>query len=90
MAHSSRSRQELPPAPIMRPPEHTQEKLPGVLTHLPPLHGSLPLLALLALLSLLALLLLLLLLLAHSSTSTQVRPSSSSSKPVEHAHENEP
>ena len=38
MMHSSRSRQEEASGPIISPPEHTQEKPPGVLRHWPPLH----------------------------------------------------
>lgn len=37
--HSSRSRQDEAAGPIISPPEQTQEKLPGLFLHSPPLHG---------------------------------------------------
>ena len=39
IVHSSRSRQDEASGPIIKPPEQTQEKLPGLLRHSPPLHG---------------------------------------------------
>ena len=39
IVHSSRSRHDEASGPIIKPPEQTQEKLPGLLRHSPPLHG---------------------------------------------------
>ena len=39
IVHSSRSRHEEASGPIIKPPEHIHEKLPGLLRHSPPLQG---------------------------------------------------
>ena len=90
IVHSSRSRQDEASGPIIKPPEQTQEKLPGLLRHSPPLHGFSRLMRIKQFNFFCKLFEIMGFYLKHSSMSMQVLPSRSSIYPVLQLQENDP